>query len=623
MKFSYAILKQLVPSMNLSPKDLAELLTMRSFETAIDREYIIDPNITVVKIIKIEKHPNADKLRLATVTDGTNDVRVVCGAPNIEEGQLVPYAPPGTKVYDDDGDTFMLQEAVIRGEKSPGMLNSVRELGISDNHGGILILPPETPVGSKLHEHIPSDSMLDVDVLPDRAGDANTHYGMAREIAALLDVEIQEADQDFSLIEQVAEVAQMGEFAIPTQDKPHVIVFHPDRPAQFAGIPIEHAMVKNILERLRFKVREEDQVWRVSVPSDRKDVLGEHNLIDEVVRVHGLDEIPIVVQTGEDPLPVTDSVYWEQRIRELLVQSGFTETYSYSFEDERFAKLVGAERHPHVELKNPMAPELKKLRYSMLPGLLAAMNKSRDEIHRDRKGSEKALFEIGRVYHQGDSGTVPGIVERRVISGIMVGDESSLQEIIDKIRELFGIEAVNFSPSYEGEREGVKKTFATVRKLEYAGEFFGITYVLSDELLKKLKYRLPLVAFEISFGALLKHAPDVEIPVRTLQDIRAQKEEPAQFAELPKYPSVFRDISMIVDPAHGIDIVESLIWQIGGSIVSDVDLFDEYTPDNGQRSLAFHVEYRLPDKTLTDTQVDEVHRKIEHALKKQFGAEIR
>lgn len=617
MKFSYHILQQLVPSMDFSSKDLAELLTMKSFETVIDREYVIDLAITVVKIIKIEKHPNADRLRLVTVTNGTEEVRVVCGAPNIEEGQLVPYAPPGTTVYDDDGGTFILKEAVIRGEKSPGMLNSLRELGISDDHGGILVLSEDIALGSKLSDHIPSDVLLDVDVLPDRAHDASTHYGIAREIAALLNTEVHKSSNDFSLIQSVGSIQPLGEYAVPSRKDLHTILFNPSRPAQFAGVSIDHKTVRDILTRLRFKISDQGEVWQVAVPSDRPDVLGEHNLIDEVVRMHGLDEILPIKQTNEDELPVSDSVFWEQKVRALLVESGFTETYSYSFEDERFAKLVSAERHPHVELKNPMAPELKKLRYSMLPGLLAAMVKSRDEIHRDRKGQERALFEIGRVYHTGDGGTVPGIVERRVVSGIIVGDSSNLQEIIDKIRELFQIEpgeVIDFPES---------KPFASAKRMQYAGEFFGITYVVSDELLKKMKYRFPLVAFEISFGALLKHAPDIEIPVRTLEEIRTQKEEPAQFTELPKYPSAFRDISMIIDPGHGIDAVESLIWQIGGKMVADVDLFDEYTPDGGKKSLAFHVEYRLPEKTLTDSEVDEVHKKIEHALKKQFEAEIR
>ena len=193
MKVLYSIIKQLVPNLTLSPKDLAELITMHSFETVIDREYVIDPNITAVKILKLDPHPNADRLRLATVTDGTNEIRVVCGAPNIAVGQIVPYAPPGAKVYDEHGKLFELQEAVIRGEKSPGMLNSIRELGVSDDHGGIVILPGDTVLGSSVSEIIPSDVILDISVLPDRIKDANTHVGIAREVAALTTLSVDES----------------------------------------------------------------------------------------------------------------------------------------------------------------------------------------------------------------------------------------------------------------------------------------------------------------------------------------------------------------------------------------------------------------------------------------------
>ena len=314
----------------------------------------------------------------------------------------------------------------------------------------------------------------------------------------------------------------------------------------------------------------------------------------------------------------------------MFVEAGFTETYSYSFEDEKFAKLVNAEIHPHVELLNPMAPELKKLRYSMLPGLLSAMVKSRDDMHRSKK--ERALFEVGRVYHVGEGGTVPGVIERPVVAGISVGDESTLQEILDRIRELYEIEALTVIPAREPESKSTwipgqardDKSFATVNFLKYAGEFFGITYEFTDELLKKMKYRMPVVAFEISLNALLKHAPDVEILTKTLDEIRNEKLVPTQFQELPKYPSVFRDISMLVDPTTSIDAIQSEIVRVGGKVVADVDLFDEfYKEGDEKKSLAFHIEYRNPEKTLTDAEVDEVHKKIEHALKKEFDAEIR
>ncbi len=620
MKISYNWIKELVPDLSLSPAELAELLTMHSFETVIDREYVIDPTITVVKILKVEPHPNADRLRLATVTDGTTETRVVCGAPNIAEGQIVPYAPPGAKVYDEHGEFFTLTEAVIRGEKSPGMLNSIRELGVSDEHGGIVLLPEDTVLGSKLVDTISSDTILDVDVLPDRAKDANTHAGIAREVAALARLGVEESTQSnsfVSFIQSLAGVSDMGSLAesdVLLRRDP--IAFDPSKPSRVAGIDIPHDEVRDILQRLRFTIEEDGDTWAVVAPSDRVDVLGDHDIVDEVVRMHGLDDIPPSNRTiAGQAIAVSETVYWTNLVRKTLVELGFTETYSYSFEDERFAKLVDAQKHPHLELVNPMAPELKNLRYSMLPGLLSVMVKNHDDIHRSKKGQERALFEIGRVYHVGEDGVVPGVIERPVIAGVAVGNEGALQETIDRIRELFGIEGLTIKSG--------TKPFAAVNFLEYAGEFFGITYVLSDSLLKELKYRVPVVAFEISLNALLKHAPDIDIPVKTVDEIRKEHHAPAQFTELPKYPSVFRDISLLVSSSLTIDAIEAEIWRVGKGMVVDVDLFDEYQPEGGKQGVAFHIEYRLPEKTLTDKEVDEIHKKIESTLKKEFGAEVR
>lgn len=636
MKFSYETIKKLIPDISLSAQELADILTMHAFETVIDREYKIDPAITVVKILKIDPHPNADKLRIATVTDGSpptgRETSVVCGAPNIEVGQIVPYAPPGAIVYDEHRELFAIKEAVIRGEKSPGMLNSVRELGISDNHDGILVLPENIPLGSRIADYITSDSILAVDVLPDRARDCVSHVALAHEVAALTKNEISEIEKPL-LFDLTAQISGLMPFTAERGDAsaPRTIELDPDRPSKIAGVRISHEEVRDILQRLGFAI---SPTWAVTPPPERLDVTGEHDLVDEVVRVHGLDSIPPTTQKFPAPLPVSQSVYWTGLLRRTLSDAGFTETYSYSFEDERFAKMLNGERHPHVELSNPMAPELKMLRYSMLPGLIGAMIKSRDEIHRSKKNNERALFEIGRVYHIGDGGTVPGVIERPVVAGIAIGDENTLQITIDRVCELLRIERLTVLPLTKGEAEGTYKSFAKYNLLKYADEFFGIGYIFSDELLKKMKYRMPVIAFEISINALLKHAPDVEIPVRTLDEIRNVKESSAQFIELPKYPSVFRDISLLVSPAVTVEQIQQSIEHIGKELIVDVDLFDKYDPQpfdppaGGLRAkplkgFAFHIEYRSSEKTLTDTEITEIHNKIEHVLKEEFAAEIR
>jgi phenylalanyl-tRNA synthetase beta chain len=194
MRISYNWLKSLLPDLAHSPEAVAELLTMHSFETEVVDRWDIDPKIMVTRIVKIEPHPNADRLQLATVTDGKQEVRVVCGARNIAEGDVVPYAPPGTVVKDQEGGPFTIKETNIRGEKSPGMLNSLRELGLGADHSGIFLLPADTPLGTALADHIPNDVILEADITPNRAHDCLSHLGIAREVAALLDIPVHEPE---------------------------------------------------------------------------------------------------------------------------------------------------------------------------------------------------------------------------------------------------------------------------------------------------------------------------------------------------------------------------------------------------------------------------------------------
>jgi len=162
-----------------SNEELVQKLTDAG--SLVDSYYpTLDQNIVIAEILEVKRHPNADKLRMALVNDGKEQKWVVCGAPNIKAGQKVPLAKIGAKI----GDTI-IAEAVIRGEKSHGMLCSEFELGIGNNHQGILILPEKSQVGEPLATIYESDLVMDLEITPNR-GDCLSHLGIAREIASIL-----------------------------------------------------------------------------------------------------------------------------------------------------------------------------------------------------------------------------------------------------------------------------------------------------------------------------------------------------------------------------------------------------------------------------------------------------
>ena len=162
---------------DISNDRLVEILTL----AGIDVEEIIstlDKNIIVAEIKKIEKHPNADKLQIATVNNGKEKLKIVCGARNIEIGQRVPLALPGATIGGQK-----IETAKIRGVFSAGMLCSEQELCLGEDDSGIYILPANYKIGLPLSECLESETIIDLDITANR-GDCLSHLGIAREIAA-------------------------------------------------------------------------------------------------------------------------------------------------------------------------------------------------------------------------------------------------------------------------------------------------------------------------------------------------------------------------------------------------------------------------------------------------------
>lgn len=184
MKVTLRWLKEYV-DFSISTEELSERLTMAGLEVG-EVEVIGGSwnNIVVGKIIDINPHPNADRLKLVTVDLGKQNSTVVCGAPNVAVGEKVAFARVGAQLIDGhSGKMVQLKAAKIRGVASEGMVCSEKELGISDSHEGIMVLPEEATVGTPLQEYL-GDTILGLDITPNRP-DCLSVIGIAREVAAL------------------------------------------------------------------------------------------------------------------------------------------------------------------------------------------------------------------------------------------------------------------------------------------------------------------------------------------------------------------------------------------------------------------------------------------------------
>ncbi len=182
MKFTYNWLKQYV-DVPWSAGELAERLTFAGIEVedVVPLGGKIPARVVVAQILSSVKHPNADKLSVCRVFDGTSERQIVCGAKNYQVGDKVPLALPGAEMPAG----FTIKESKLRGELSQGMMCSAEELGLPKGEDGLLILPADAPVGMKFAEYMgPGDALFDIEVTPNRP-DWLSVIGIAREVAAL------------------------------------------------------------------------------------------------------------------------------------------------------------------------------------------------------------------------------------------------------------------------------------------------------------------------------------------------------------------------------------------------------------------------------------------------------
>lgn len=197
MKISYNWLKEYLPADEAfktfldGVEKVGDILTSVGLEVEAIEPFESVPGslsgLVVAEVLTCEKHPDADKLKVTTVNNGTEVFQVVCGAPNVTAGQKVILAIPGTTLYPGKGDPFTIKKAKIRGIESVGMICAEDEIGVGESHDGIIILPQEAQAGTPASEIFPvyTDYLIEIGLTPNRM-DAQSHLGVAKDICAWL-----------------------------------------------------------------------------------------------------------------------------------------------------------------------------------------------------------------------------------------------------------------------------------------------------------------------------------------------------------------------------------------------------------------------------------------------------
>lgn len=241
MKLSLRWLSQYL-NLEYSPEEIADMLTTIGLEVeGWERKEMIKgglQGVVVGHVLSCEKHPDADKLSLTKVDVGSDEsIQIVCGAPNVATGQKVLVATIGTTLYDKDAQPWKIKKGKIRGQESEGMICSASELGLSEDHSGIMILNDEAVVGTPAATflNLPDDVVFEIGLTPNRS-DATSHLGVARDLFAYCAVnknynqEIKWPDTSDFVTEKI-------------MDNIDVVVENKNACPRYAGVTINHVQV--------------------------------------------------------------------------------------------------------------------------------------------------------------------------------------------------------------------------------------------------------------------------------------------------------------------------------------------------------------------------------------------
>ena len=387
------------------------------------------------------------------------------------------------------------------------------------------------------------------------------------------------------------------------------------------GVEVEPAFVPATLERLGFDVDPEaadgaGARWRVTVPAHRVDVSREIDLIEEVARHHGYERLPSTFPALVRPAaPASDTLSRQRLLRHVLTAGGCSEAITYGFIEEAAGRPFVDRPDDLVRIANPLSEKFAVLRPSLVPGLLDALIHNRRREHRDIR-----LFEIGRRFTAADGETSGFAVALTGAStpGHWSGGERQTDlfdaiGLVDRVCDAFGV-----TPAYEpAARDTLVHGRAAAVQTTAPGTAQPVALGYVGQLAASIAQARGLPAEDAIYVAEL----DLGTIARAGNDRRLMVASP-----LPRYPSIVRDLAVVIDEALPAATVRDTIRSVAPETLLQVREFDRYAgtgiPD-GRMSLALRLTFRAADRTLTDVEVQQAMDAIVAALKTTHQAALR
>lgn len=425
------------------------------------------------------------------------------------------------------------------------------------------------------------------------------------------------ADRAVELIQQLAggTIAAGAIDNFPASITEKTIQLRVQRVKWVLGVEVPREEIVDLMERLEFRVQNQGDDLLVTVPTFRPDITREIDLIEEVARLYGFNQVPETLPFGastQGRRSAEQQLTWDAK--KIMTACGFYEVITYSFVHPRVFDLMNLPQDSRfrnvVKLQNPLSEEQSVMRTVLVPGLLEMLQRNQN-----RRVQNGAIFEVGRVFYPVEGQRLPEEVP--VLAAVANGstpktwnqparpmDFFFIKGVAEQLLDLLGLVGAEFSrhqdPSFHPGR---------CAKIEVDGELLGVLGELHPSVIDNYDLSGRVVAIKI----------DLKVLARGRRPVK-------QYQGLPKFPVVERDLAVLVKQAAAATEMVNIIEMAGGNLLRRVDIFDVYQGSQvpeGLKSVAFSMNFQAEDRTLTDEEVADKMQRIARALEEKTGAELR
>ena len=370
------------------------------------------------------------------------------------------------------------------------------------------------------------------------------------------------------------------------------------------GIEVPWNRCREILESLECRVEGDPKRGNVRIvpPSFRGDLEREIDIVEEIIRIHGLEHLPLESVMGVRAVKTTPEASVERRLKDRLVATGFFETLTTSFVSEDEAKCCFFAETPAVTIKNAMRSDENALRQSLLPSLLRIRKNNQDLGNADIRIAECTV-----VYLQRDASKIPDHLP--IIGGLIDGDYREARGAIESLAAALGISGLTFEALDNADNSSAFLDADGGAGVRIGDKIVGFVGRPIAQWLDRFDLKVTPYYFELRRDHLVAASdlvPTFEMPSR--------------------FPGIRRDLAIVVDDAVSWGDVENLVAGLDLPHLEEVEVFDEYRGKQipkGKKSLAFSLSYRSHERTLTNEEVDDLQDKVVTLIGEKTGAEIR